>query len=115
MLMPQQVADYLNAVLETAPVGMLVVDASGNITWVNLQIERLFGYGRSELLGSQLERLIPSRVRSLHVEFRSAFMTEPRARPMGAGRDLYGLRKDGIEVPVEIGLSPVTIENAKYV
>ena len=113
--MSQEATDYFSAVLEAAPIGMLVIDVDGRITFVNAHIERLFGYERSELIGVPLERLLPSRVREKHAHSRADFMKAPQARAMGMGRDLYGLRKDGVEVPVEIGLSPVVIEQGSFV
>jgi PAS domain S-box-containing protein len=98
-------------ILETAPAGMLAVDANGIITLVNASVERLFGYGREELLGRSVEVLVPQRLRPEHVQLRSAYMVLPTSRAMGAGRDLFGLQKGGAEVPVEIGLNPVVREN----
>jgi PAS domain S-box-containing protein len=92
--------------IEAAPTGMLMTDRCGNVILVNTQIERLFGYARVELLGRPIEMLIPERFRTRHPNFRDAFFGEPKARDMGAGRELYGLRKDGSEVPIEIGLTP---------
>ena len=77
------------------------------IVLVNSQTERYFGYRRDELLGKPIEVLIPERMREHHPEYVSSFKSEHRARPMGLGRDLFGLRKDGSEFPVEVGLSPV--------
>jgi PAS domain S-box-containing protein len=98
-------------ILETAPAGMLAVDANGIITLVNASVERLFGYGREELLGRSVEVLVPARLRPEHAQLRSAYMVLPTSRAMGAGRDLFGLQKGGAEVPVEIGLNPVVREN----
>jgi PAS domain S-box-containing protein len=95
------------AVVESSPNGMLMIDAAGGIVLVNREIERLFGYARTELIGQPVERLIPERLRGAHAAFRKAFAADPARRAMGAGRDLYGLRKDGAEIPVEIGLNPI--------
>lgn len=84
-----------------------MVNAAGRITLVNSQTEQLFGYSRSELLGQPLEMLVPERYREAHPFHRSGFFDYPSTRAMGAGRDLYGRRKDGSEVPVEIGLRPI--------
>jgi PAS domain S-box-containing protein len=87
---------------------MLLAGADGRITRVNARIEQLFGYRRSELIGQAVEMLVPERFRPQHATDRAGFFTSPHSRAMGAGRDLYGLRKDGSEVPIEIGLSPIT-------
>lgn len=105
----------LRAAVDSAPSGLLVVDAAGRIVLVNREIERLFGYTREELIGQPVEYLVPVRFRSPHPGFRSAFFAAPQARTMGAGRDLFGLRKDGTEVPVEIGLTPVETEDGLFV
>jgi PAS domain S-box-containing protein len=101
--------------IEAAPTGMLLMNSAGSIILVNAQIEILFGYPRSELLGQKIEMLVPLRFRNHHPEFRGGFFSDPRARSMGAGRDLYGLRKDGSEVPVEIGLSPIDTSEGQFV
>ena len=97
----------LRLVIESAPNGIIMVDSTGRILLVNAQIEKYFGYRREELLGEQVEMLIPERLRGNHADYRSGFVNENRARAMGLGRDLFGLRKDGSEFPIEIGLSPV--------
>src|SRR5260370_232231 len=94
-------------VVEAAPNAMVMVDPAGKIVMVNTQAERVFGYARTELVGQPVEMLVPERFRSHHPELRTSFFTDPRPRPMGAGRDLYGLKKDGSEFPVEIGLNPI--------
>jgi two-component system sensor kinase FixL len=94
-------------VVEAAPNAMVMIDRSGRMVMVNAQAERVFGYSRAELLGQSVEMLVPERFRGRHPGLREAFFAEPRARPMGAGRDLYGLKKDGTEFPVEIGLNPI--------
>lgn len=92
---------------ESSPHAILVVDAGGTITRVNPQVERFFGYTTSELLGHSVELLIPERFRQVHPAHRGDFNDQPRMRPMGAGLELYGLRKDGTEFPVDIMLSPI--------
>ncbi len=105
----------LRAAVESAPSGLLMTDARGSIVLVNREVERLFGYSREELLGKSVETLVPERFRGGHGGFRGGFMADPKMRAMGAGRDLYGLRKDGSEVPVEIGLTPVATEEGLFV
>ncbi len=106
----QSVEARLRAAVEYSPSGLLMTDARGAIVLANREIERVFGYPREELLGKPVEMLIPERFRGGHAGYRGVFMDEPSVRPMGAGRDLYGLRKDGTEVPIEIGLTPVAAE-----
>jgi PAS domain S-box-containing protein len=93
--------------VEASPSGMVMIDAAGVIVLVNAEAERLFGYSRAELIGKSVDMLVPSIVRSRHSRHRAGFVAEPAARRMGIGRDLHGLRKDGSEFPVEIGLNPI--------
>jgi PAS domain S-box-containing protein len=92
---------------EAAPDAMVLINGDGVILLMNGQTERLFGYGRDELLGNAVDLLVPVRFRAAHPGHRSTFFHEPRTRPMGEGLDLWGLRKDGTEFPIEISLSPV--------
>ena len=93
--------------IETAPDSILLVDSLGEITLANKQSEELFGYSAEELLGRPIELLVPERFRGGHLGHRQTYMTESRTRPMGAGLELHGLRKDGSEFPLEVSLSPL--------
>ncbi|HWB69617.1 MAG TPA: ATP-binding protein [Solirubrobacterales bacterium] len=93
--------------LEAAPDAMLGVGSDGTVVFVNAQVGPLFGYERSELLGAPVEQLIPKRFRAAHPGHRDAYFVAPRTRPMGAGIELYALRKDGSEFPAEISLSSI--------
>ncbi len=94
--------------IESAPNGIVVVDSQGKIRLVNAGTEKLFGYGRSELVGRNVELLVPEPSSGTHRKEREDFQEKPEARAMGVGRDLSGRRKDGSEFPVEVGLNPVS-------
>ncbi|MGE0097834.1 MAG: sensor histidine kinase [Hydrogenophaga sp.] len=102
-----QLDEYLGQAFDRIPVAMIVVNQRGEITRLNQLAETTFGYSSEELIGHTVEKLIPSRYHGVHPTYRSGFLAETNARPMGAGRDLSGLRKDGSEFPVEIGINPV--------
>ena len=99
--------EQFRLVVESSPSGVLMVDGNGTILLVNRQIEQLFGYERAELIGRSVEILVPQRMRSQHAGDRAEFFAHSESRAMGKGRDLYGVRKDGQEFPLEIGLSPI--------
>jgi PAS domain S-box-containing protein len=105
----------LSTLLNDAPDGVIVAGADGRITSVNIQAELLFGYDRADLLGQKVEMLLPKPLRERHVGFRSDFATAPRKRSMGAGLDLFGLHKDGTEIPVLVSLSPVDTDDGSQV
>lgn len=106
---------YLTTIIDSMPNAVVVVDELGKIVFVNTQTEFLFGYSRDELIGSQIDILVPDRFRDKHPALRVGFISNPKARPMGAGRDLFGLRKDGSQFPVEIGLNPIDTNQGLFV
>jgi len=101
--------------LESAPDAMVIVNERGQIQLVNAQTEKLFGYSREELIGHPVEILIPEKFRGGHVAHRQGYSQSPHPREMGAGAELYGRRKDGTELPVEISLSPIETEEGTLV
>jgi len=111
----ERINSTFRQLLEAAPDGIVVVNRDGAMVQVNSQTERLFGYGREELTGQRVEMLLPGPARQGHLDHRAGFFHEPKVRPMGAGLDLKGRRKDGGEFPVEISLSPIETEDGTQV
>lgn len=102
-------------VVEAAPNAMIMVDSSANMVLVNTQAETTFGYSREEMLGQPIELLIPGRFSAGHPAMHQGFFAHPSARAMGAGRELFGRRKDGTEVAVEVGLNPISTSKGRFV
>ena len=111
----KRLEERFRQVVESAPNAMVMISRRGNIEMVNAQAERVFGYARKEMLGQSIEMLVPERFRANHPNLRGAFFHNPESRPMGAGRDLYGLKKDGSEFPIEIGLNPIETDEGTMV
>jgi PAS domain S-box-containing protein len=102
-------------VVEASPTALVLAGPSGRIELVNQQAERMFGYKRAELVNQPLEALMPARFRHAHVLLRHDFAADMSSRLMGEGRDLFGVRKDGTEFPLEIGLNPIDLEGETMV
>jgi len=101
-------SELVRSVLDSLPDAMIIIDPSGTIRLANRQVSEMFGYAAAEVVGAKVEMLLPERYRGRHVGHRNGYGKSIRVRPMGAGLELFGLRKDGAEFPVEISLSPVT-------
>lgn len=108
-------SDLLAAVIESAPTAMVMIDSQGVIVLINREAERLFGDTRDHLVGQPVEMLVPERYRGRHAGMRNGYLHAPEARRMGVGRELFALRRDGAEVPVEIGLNPIHTEQGTLV
>lgn len=101
----------LRAAVDAFPNGVVVFTSDGLIAMANKEYERIFGYGPNELMGCPIERLVPRHMQDQHRRNLDEYFRSPEARPMGAGRELYGVRKDGTEFPLEVGLTPIPSPN----
>jgi len=108
-LVREQQQERHRLIIDSCPMGMLMADEDGKIALVNSQLEQTFGYSREEMIGQPVEILLPLSARAAHPKAVAEYIRSPCARAMGAGRDLFGLRKNGSAVPLEIGLNPVQI------
>ena len=111
----QPAEERFRLAVESAPNAIVMVDQNGNIILVNSQVEKYFGYSRYELIGISVDRLVPHQYAAIHPSHRAEFLTNPQMRNMGVGRDLYALRRDGSEFPVEIGLAPIETDEGTFI
>ncbi|MDE2262692.1 MAG: PAS domain S-box protein, partial [Gammaproteobacteria bacterium] len=107
--------ELARSALDAAPDAMIIIEGTGTVCFANRQVSSLFGYGHEEIIGRPVEQLMPERFHARHVEHREQYRDSVRARPMGAGLQLFGRRKDGTEFPVEISLSPIENEQGTLV
>ncbi|MFI5253004.1 MAG: PAS domain S-box protein [Bacteroidota bacterium] len=105
----------LGMIFESMPEGLIMVNSTGHIILANSQVEKMFGYQPADLKGNTIEGLLPERFRHGHIIHRLNYIVNPHARPMGTGLELYGLKNDGSEFPVEISLSPLTIDEDSFI
>lgn len=111
----QRVTIEVKSLLEGAPDALVISDQKGKITYINSMAEKLFGYTRSELMGQKIETLIPNRFGIQHEKHRQSYFKKPYVRPMGHGLELYAMHKNGLEIPVEINLSPIETDTGMAV
>jgi len=107
--------DLFHALIDDSPTAIILADQAGVIQMVNKQVETLFGYARDELVGQPIEILLPQRARGKHIDLRNRYTLNPLIRPMGTGRDLYAAHKNGDEIHVEIGLTPILSAGSTYI
>ncbi|GAA3538686.1 putative bifunctional diguanylate cyclase/phosphodiesterase [Nocardioides daeguensis] len=107
--------ERLRLIIEAVPSAMVLIDANGRIVLVNSEAEQAFGYSREELLTLGVEDLMPARFRARHGTERASYVRQPSRRAMGVGRELFGLRRDGTEMPIEIGLNPIVVGEDRFV
>jgi PAS domain S-box-containing protein len=105
MTVSSNLNDQFRRLFEAAPNGVMAIDAAGCIIQLNAQIEKMFGYSRAELIGPSVEVLVPTRLRQGHFGLRKKFAVAPEMRLLGTNRDLIGMRKDGSEFAIEVGLN----------
>ena len=111
----RQAEERFRLVVEAFPNAMVMVDRNGTIALVNAQAEKVFGYEREELLGCSIEVLVAERFRPAHSAYRDGYLQEPAGRAMGVGRELFARRKDGTEIPVEVGLNPIRTSEGAFI
>ena len=106
---------YIRELLDAVPAGIIVTHQDGRISYLNAEAERLFGYARNELINQSIDLLLPDRFNQHHAQLRQSYIDNPSTRYMGAGRDLYGKRKDTSEFPLEIGLRSLTADSEQFI
>ena len=107
--------EFLKNIVDIIPSAIVIVDHEGVIRFINPETVKLFGFAEDELLGRSINVMIPERFRANHPQYRESYYRDPRPRAMGAGRELYGLRKGDIEFPIEIGLRPMKVAGTSWV
>lgn len=106
---------YIKELLDAVPAGIIVTHQDGRISYLNAEAEQLFGYDRNELINQNIDMLLPDRFNHHHAQLRQSYIDQPSTRYMGAGRDLYGKRKDNSEFPLEIGLRSLIAEGEPFI